>query len=116
MQCSALNAIRYFKQYAEISKSQRPVLDRLNNIKDELQRIKDAKAAGKFFDMSKPGAFDKEFNALTTAFWSESNKKGSLVALPHRTISVEEIIKGIKGKLEDKKVFDYVRNLIEKRL
>lgn len=116
VQCSALNAIRYFKQYAEISKSQKPVLEKLSWIQTELQRIKDAKAVDRLIDISISGEIDKEFNPLRLALFVPSSAKGKIVALPHRTITVEEIIKSIKGKLEDKKVFEYVKNLIEKRL
>ncbi len=107
------------KDYAKLRDSMDELRIQIEIAKHEAATLRDAKTSDKLIDISRRDIFDPN-KPLWDALQDKKNSLGKLVALPHKSISVEHLISDAGIKLTDPdfalKTIKYVDKLIEKRI
>lgn len=102
-----------FKLYTELAESQKPIWQKINWIKTQLQAIRDAKATDSLIDISRRDV-ENPNGPLKEALWCLEEARGKLVALPKKTIPVADIIKAIGKDITMEEVIKFVENIMKK--
>ena len=119
-QMIAKDAINTFKDYVTLRDSAEDVKDTIDKNKAELSLIDEAKKGGKLVDISKRDIYDpnKALWEAVSADIKAAAKK--YLALPHKTISIETLLKEINPKnifnIPPKQIIGYVDNIIRNAL
>lgn len=102
-----------FELYTEIAESQKPIWQKINWIKTQLQAIRDAKTTDSLIDISRRDV-ENPNGPLKEALGCIENARGKLVALPKKTIPVADIIKAIGKNITMEEVIKFVENIMKK--
>jgi predicted ribosome quality control (RQC) complex YloA/Tae2 family protein len=105
----------YFKKYIELSESAEAISRAKEAGREELSRIESAKRLNAYIDISRRD-IEKPNEPLIKALANLAAAKEKRVALSHRTILVQDIIKGVGKDFSIKKAIEYVEMLMKKRL
>ena len=105
----------YFKKYIELSESAEAISKAKEAGREELSRIESAKRLNAYIDISRRD-IEKPNEPLVKALANLAAAKEKRVALSHRTILVQDIIKGVGKDFSIQKAIEYVEMLMKKRL
>ena len=107
------------KDYVKLRASMDDLRINIEKTKQEVEKLKDARLNHKLIDISKRDVYDPN-KLLWDALQDIRNCYGKLVALPHKTVTVEELISESGVKLTDtklaSKIIKFVDELIAKRI
>ena len=110
---------KQFKDYANLRDSSDRVKQRIYDNENEINLLSQKRKAGKLIDISRRDIYDPN-KALWSALQNIKEAAEKYVSLPHKTISVQEILKavGTKAKSADipKLAIQYVDTLIKNRI
>ena len=110
---------KQFKDYAHLRDSSDRVKQYIYDNEKEISLLSEKRKAGKLIDISRRDIYDPN-KALWSALQNIKEAAEKYVSLPHKTISVQEILKavGTKAKKVDipKLAIQYVDSLIQKRI
>ena len=110
---------KQFKDYANLRDSSDRVRQRIYDNENEINLLSQKRKAGKLIDISRRDIYDPN-KALWNAMQNIKEVAEKYVSLPHKTISVQEILKavGSKAKSADipKLAIQYVDTLIKNRI
>lgn len=105
--------------YIELSKSKDIIVDKIAENEKEIKLLKDARLKDNLIDISKRDVYDPN-KALWIAMHNAKAIINKIVALPDRTITVEQILKAIGNNIKDaeipQKAVQYVDALIKKAI
>ena len=110
---------KQFKDYANLRDSSDKVRQCINDNENEINLLSEKRKAGKLIDISRRDIYDPN-KALWNAMQNIKEVAEKYVSLPHKTISVQEILRavGSKAKSADipKLAIQYVDALIKNRI
>lgn len=108
-----------FKDYANLRDSSDKVKQHIYDNENEINLLSQKRKAGKLIDISRRDIYDPN-KALWSAMQNIKEVAGKYVSLPHKTISVQEILKAIGSKAKStdipKLAIQYVDALIKNRI
>lgn len=108
-----------FKKYIQLRDSIDTVKERIEVIKKEVAALKDARLNRNIIDISKRDVYDPN-KPLWEALQNVKEAYGKLIAFPHKSIKVEELISEAGVKLTDaqfvSKIIKFADELIQKRI
>lgn len=110
------NVFENIKKYAAIRQSMNYIRESKAKFADEIATLQKARESGNLIDISQRVYTYDPNRPLWNAMQHVESAKNKIVALPHKTISVKEILKAIEANAESKdiadKVIKYIDNLI----
>ena len=113
----ALELYRKFMSYAKLRESSDAIAAQKKENVLEIELLEKARKDGKLIDISRRD-IDGASNALKEALLSTKEAAGRYVALPHKTITLESILKEIGSKVNSADIpaeaVKFVENLIKK--
>lgn len=119
MKDSAKSVVEQFREYAVLRDSNDSVKKCIADNEKEISLLSEKRKAGKLIDISRRDVYDPN-KPLWQAMQNIKDAVEKYVSLPHKTISVQEILKavGTKAKKVDipKLAIQYVDSLIQKRI
>jgi len=120
MEKETFAAFEDFKNYTQIKKSQDDVRKSRVDIAQEAEQLKNAREQGKLIDISRRVYVYDPNKPLWEALQNIESAKEKIVALPHKTISVKDILAAIDAKADTKdiagKAIKYIDNLIKYKM
>lgn len=119
MRNSAMNAVDQFETYKNLNESKDYVKNHIAENDKEIALLSEKRKAGKLIDISRRDIYDPN-KKFWEALQNMKEAADKFVALPHKTISVKEILKkigdGVKKADIPNEAIRYVDYLISNRL
>lgn len=119
MRNSAMNAVDQFETYKNLNESKDYVKNHIAENDKEIALLSEKRKAGKLIDISRRDIYDPN-KKFWEALQNMKEATDKFVALPHKTISVKEILKkigdGVKKADIPNEAIRYVDYLISNRL
>ena len=110
---NALDMHKNIEDYIKIRDSKDDVIELQKSKLAERNQLRDARLKGKLIDISRRDIYDPN-KALWEAMHNIKAAADKLIALPHKTISVQEILKAIGGKVKETDVPKLAVNYVDK--
>ena len=119
MRDSAEILAKKFDEYATLRDSMDYVKHYISENKAEIELLEEKRKSGKLIDISRRDVYDPN-QALWKALQNVREAAQKYVALPHKTISVREILNAVGGKVKEADIpnlaIKYIDTLIKKRI
>lgn len=116
---SANGLVKKFDEYATLRDSMDDVKHYISENKAEIELLEEKRKSGKLIDISRRDVYDPN-QPLWKALQNVREAAQKYVALPHKTISVREILNAVGGKVKEADIpnlaIKYIDTLIEKRI